>query len=77
MKAIQKDYNDWAWGIAFDGTKPTIFNYLWDRFTNYVSAFICKYKGHDWESGCDIGPESGREWCECKRCDLYYQETYY
>lgn len=74
---ISKDYKDWAWGEAFDGTKPNVFKFLVSWIKVYAMALICKYKNHDWESGSDIGPDTGREWCECKRCGLYYQETYY
>ena len=41
---------------------------IWYR----LNAIMCKLKGHDWEDGYDIGPESIREWCECKQCGLCF-----
>jgi hypothetical protein len=37
----------------------------------------CKSSGHDWEHNLDIGPDSGSESAECKRCGKSFTHTYY
>jgi len=74
------DYGAWRspsrlermWMVAFRWPRFVYWQIVWE-----VPRLICKIRGHNMEDCSSIGPNSGTEAYECKRCGYSWSHTYY
>lgn len=88
IKALKANYREWAYYYFWDPgfqvynkVPLTLFEkiILWiaDTFNNNRAKRECERLGHDWDYSADIGPDSGSEDIDCKRCGLSHHINYY